>query len=111
MRTKVANYFPAITGVHSRFLSQSLPYAYTSLDVRMIPSADRGTVITKPLRRAAATEGRCTTPSANGNDDDDDDDDDDDNDNGGDDDASLRCRSLARAYPVLVFDEIDESNR
>lgn len=97
MRTKVANYFPAITGVHSRFLSQSPPYAYTSPDVRMIPSADRGTVITKPLRRLQQRDA-----AGDGNDDGDDDD------NGGDDDtAGIR---VSRAYPVLVFDEIDESN-
>lgn len=43
--------------------------------------------------------------AGDGNDDDNEDEDDDD------DDASLRCRRLARAYPVLVFDAIDESNR
>lgn len=42
MRTKVANYFPAITGVHSRRRARNQPpYAHTSPGVRMIPSADR----------------------------------------------------------------------
>lgn len=45
MRTKVANYFPAITGVHSRSLflaiGLAMPLPYAAHGVRMIPSTDR----------------------------------------------------------------------
>ncbi|KAL0115967.1 hypothetical protein PUN28_011088 [Cardiocondyla obscurior] len=68
----------------------------------MIPSADRGTVITKPLQRPQRQEGHCTTPPAMGTTVDvDGNDDDDDNDNGGDDDTAMPGIRRSRERIIL----------